>query len=742
MKKLIFITLLLIVFSGKLTSAKTVRPRHTYDNFTDFVKDIKKTIIIERSYKVGTEENLILAAGQAARLDFKDNPSGVKEFIFFYNDGDKTVHLIYRYTNDTEKKYQGTRLYLEKKKDFRGTRATRDVPWLWLFYEFEPKDGKAFVKFRTTLSLSEKDREQIKMIKEIRRHRKTESTTDAIIAKLRETAPQEIPYEFGTVEEITIVPDQKAVLLKCSDNPEDVEKILIGANSQHLFIYCVLSSGSITGGGGTWREGPGSFRQVGGSAAIGMWENKNGEIHLKFRLTNNDNTMIQAYRKLEKAGKSFPKGRFSLMIKNWQTLFEDLELMFPRLTPSQRVEAFTQLWSTIKFNFANFDLVPELNWDDVLAEYLPKVMADQSNDAYILLLQECIAQLKDGHTSVRSSWGNGFSSACPPLRIRSVGGKAIVKEPAETEEIKASGIKPGDEITHVDGRAVREILEKNIYPYIYASTPQGRDLKAYPRILYGPKESKVSLSIKTLEGATRKVFLTRKANGLTLLPRRTWPSNFEYRDLGDSLVYVALNSFGNREIVQMFNEKFKEISQAKGLIIDVRENGGGSSSNGDAITSCLIKKAIPHTLWKTPQHIAAFKAWGRPEKWFEGEPRKIEPRQGENYLGPIVILIGTETFSAAEDFVVPLHAAGRAIIVGQKSGGSTGQPLQFSFLDGKIRGRVCTKRDTYPDGREFVGVGIIPDKEVHPTVEDIISDRDVVLEKGIEVLKELVSRQK
>ncbi len=113
----------------------------------------------------------------------------------------------------------------------------------------------------------------------------------------------------------------------------------------------------------------------------------------------------------------------------------------------------------------------------------------------------------------------------------------------------------------------------------------------------------------------------------------------------------------------------------------------------------------------------------------------IEPKTTDPFLGPVVVLIGPETNSAAEDFVVPLHAAGRATIVGQKSRGSTGQPLQFSFLDGKIRGRVCTKRDTYPDGREFVGVGIIPDVEVNPSPADIIAGRDVILEKGIDVLK-------
>ena len=117
----------------------------------------------------------------------------------------------------------------------------------------------------------------------------------------------------------------------------------------------------------------------------------------------------------------------------------------------------------------------------------------------------------------------------------------------------------------------------------------------------------------------------------------------------------------------------------------------------------------------------------------------IEPKTNEPFLGPVVVLIGPETNSAAEDFVVPLHATGRAIIVGQKSRGSTGQPLRFSFLDGNIFGRVCTKRDQYPDGREFVGVGVIPDVEIHPTPADIAAGRDVVLEKGLEVLQEKIN---
>ncbi len=732
MKKMILMILMLIAFSTKSASAQSVKPRHSYEDFADFVQDVKKTIAIEHSYKIGFEDNIVLAPGQAAHLDFEDNPAGIVEFIIFY-DG-TTVRLIYRHTDDAEDKYTGTSLTQDRKKAYRAMHARGAPKCLHYFYEFKTKEGKAYIKFRTTLTLSEKDQQEIKEIDEARRRRKAENTLEAVVARLRQRVSREIPYESGTVKEVTVVPEKETILLKCSNNPEDIEEILIGASSKYLYIYCIHTSGAISGGGSTLGKSKGSFRQIGGSAAIGMWEHKDEKINVQFQLADDDNAIAQSYRKLKE------RGHFSQMIKNWDLLLNDPEFIFPRLTQTQRAEGFCRLWSTVKFNFANFDLVPELNWDNVLSEYLPRVMADQSNGAYSLLLEECIARLRDGHTSVSTQGGNGLPAACPPLRIRSVGGKAIVTELGETKEIKASGIKPGDEITYVDERSVQELLEKDIYPCISASTPQGRDLKAYPRILHGPKESTVSLNIKTPAGIVRKVSLTRKANGMSLLPRRTWLSNFEYRDMGDGLAYVALNTFGSSDVVVAFNEKFKTMSSAKGLIIDVRKNGGGSSGNGHAIIARLIDKAVPATRWKTPQYRAAFRAWGSDEKWYDGGSKMINPKGDTPFLGPVVVLIGPETNSAAEDFVVPLHAAGRATIVGQKSRGSTGQPLQFSFLDGKIRGRVCTKRDTYPDGREFVGVGIIPDVEIYPTPEDIEKGRDIILEEGIRHMKQLIEK--
>jgi len=45
--------------------------------------------------------------------------------------------------------------------------------------------------------------------------------------------------------------------------------------------------------------------------------------------------------------------------------------------------------------------------------------------------------------------------------------------------------------------------------------------------------------------------------------------------------------------------------------------------------------------------------------------------------------------------------------------------------------RICTKRDRFANGDEFVGIGIKPDVEVHQTLEDFRAGRDAVLERAI-----------
>ncbi len=523
-----------------------------------------------------------------------------------------------------------------------------------------------------------------------------------IVDEIKSKVSFETEYQLSTEVEFILAQGEAARLI-CNDNPYGLKEILICPMKESLYHYTIWSDGRITGGGQklTRLSFHRTQRPAPKLAQICHWQLDDGTVSIKFHT------------------------------------IEDAEPIHTRKIPEdQRIAGFVKLWSEVKYNFAFFDQVPDLDWDAVLEEYLPKIQQAKTVGDYYRVLKRCIALLQDGHTSVFGLTGE--PSFRPPVEIQSLGGKAIIVGITTPEKIKdiekrkallEADLKLGDEITHIDDCPIKQILLQDIYPYIFASTPQWRDLEAYPRLLNGENDTEIKLSIKSIDKTTRQVALIRGDYPATVLPK-----GFLFQKLTDNIVYINLPGFGSKEIVDQFDNIFPEIQKAKGLIIDVRKNQGGNSAYGDAIISYLTNKPLKGSHWKTRQYMPAFRAWGKKEQWYEGDHDIVMPRKEGTFNGPIVVLTGPSTFSAGEDFVVPLHASGRAMVVGEKTGGSTGQPL-FIKLPGRGSARICTKWDTYPDGREFVGVGIIPDVEVHPSPADIAAGRDVVLEKGLEVLR-------
>jgi C-terminal processing protease CtpA/Prc len=132
-----------------------------------------------------------------------------------------------------------------------------------------------------------------------------------------------------------------------------------------------------------------------------------------------------------------------------------------------------------------------------------------------------------------------------------------------------------------------------------------------------------------------------------------------------------------------------------------------------------------------------YRGYSEGRQWFHGEHDTLEPAapgQGR-LLVPTVVLTSWRTGSAAEDFLVYLDRAPQVTRVGGRTYGSTGQPLKVP-LPGGFTAWICAKRDTFPDGRDLVGVGILPQVEVAPSIDDVRSGRDPVLDRGLAVLRE------
>ena len=111
----------------------------------------------------------------------------------------------------------------------------------------------------------------------------------------------------------------------------------------------------------------------------------------------------------------------------------------------------------------------------------------------------------------------------------------------------------------------------------------------------------------------------------------------------------------------------------------------------------------------------------------------IPPREGTRYMGPVVILTGGVTSSTAEDLAISLREAGRALLVGERTAGSAGNPIDRE-LPGGGTFRMATFRAYLPDGGEYVGVGVTPDIEIGIAAADIRNGIDPVLAAGREAL--------
>jgi C-terminal processing protease CtpA/Prc len=394
-----------------------------------------------------------------------------------------------------------------------------------------------------------------------------------------------------------------------------------------------------------------------------------------------------------------------------------------------RVASFARLWSEVKYNFVFLAQRKELDWERMLELYLPRIMAAKTDEEYVTVLKEAVALLRDGHSAVQG----GGATDRPPVLVKPVEGRPVVTALAEIPELKTKGVAPGMELIAVDGTTVPQRL-KQIYPTVFASTAQSREVVAFRRLLEGPPNSIARAVFRDLDGKEVEVELRRDemTAPAKALPWR--PPVLEWRQLGEGIVYMALNSFGSASIVKRFDEEFDKLAGARGLILDLRNNGGGSTSYGDQIIGRFIRpgERLKGSLWKTREYRPAFRAWGKPEEWYEGAHDDVTAR-ATPYLGPIMVLLGSDTFSAAEDFVATLKSSKRATLVGSPTGGSTGQPLSVPLY--RAFARICTKWDRLADGTEFVGVGVQPDVLAYPTRRDIAQGRDPVLERAVEMLR-------
>ncbi|WP_020653987.1 S41 family peptidase [Massilia niastensis] len=414
-------------------------------------------------------------------------------------------------------------------------------------------------------------------------------------------------------------------------------------------------------------------------------------------------------------------------------LFDSPALATPyrdNLSEDEKVAGLSKFWSEVKYNFVYVDKLKELDWDRLYLEYLPKVRATASTAEYYRVLAELCAKLQDGHTNVYpGAEVRDLLMARPLFTTHLVEGKVLVREVFDAA-LRARGVAPGVEVVAVDGEPVQAYANRELLPYLSASTPQDMERRAYGysfltgALTHTPRVSFRSAAGKAFEADTPRVSWDAFVKAAIM------KEPFELRMLPGNVAYVALNSFGDDRSADAFLAAFDRIARASALVIDVRNNGGGNSSVGYRVLATLADKPFDTSKWATRQYLPAYRAWQRPMPDLEKKMDAWPVDDKRHFSGPVAVLTSGATYSAAEDFAVAFDTMKRGILVGEATGGSTGQPLLVQ-LPGGGRARICTKADTYADGTVWVGKGIQPTVRSAQTLADLRRGRDTVLEAAL-----------
>jgi C-terminal processing protease CtpA/Prc/tetratricopeptide (TPR) repeat protein len=404
----------------------------------------------------------------------------------------------------------------------------------------------------------------------------------------------------------------------------------------------------------------------------------------------------------------------------------------PNLTDAEKVAGLSKLWSEAKYNFAYFDHLPGLDWDRAYLEYLPRVQVTTNTVAYYRVLQQFYAQLRDGHTDVWAPAGPVADSVYgrPPITAELVAGRVLVQQ-VRSDSLQRTGIVPGLEIVRIEGLPATAYADRYVRPYQSGSTPQNVDAQTYTyHLLSGPKTRPVRVEFRDKKGRQFARLLPRRGYG-QLAPNVP----VRLRFLPGNVAYLQVNEFETDAGWRRFVAALDSIQATRALVIDLRQNGGGNSSNGYRILNYLTDQPYRVGRYQSRIYSAVGRARGQGLRLEAVDTANFSTpaRPDKHYAKPVVVLISGQTFSAAEDFCSAYVGLRRGALIGEPTGGSTGQPLSFA-LPGGLMARVCTKRDTYPDGTEWNGQGIQPTLLVRPTVRTRQAGEDPVLAAALQYL--------
>ncbi|HNR01322.1 MAG TPA: S41 family peptidase [Anaerolineaceae bacterium] len=353
-------------------------------------------------------------------------------------------------------------------------------------------------------------------------------------------------------------------------------------------------------------------------------------------------------------------------------------------TPAELEELFKPFWES---------------WNIVHDQYV-----DQPVDDLLLMrgaIRGMIEALGDIHSGYMTP--EDYQQASTPLDgsytgigawVDTSGEYLTIISPMPDSPAEAAGIKTGDQIIAVDGESVI-----------------GKDPNIVLQSVLGPEGTTVVLTIQRSDPEETLDFTITRA-------RITIPS-IESRMLDSNIAYIALFQFGEESSADL-EQALEELlaSNPAGLILDLRDNGGGYVDTAIEVISQFIGSGVVMI-----------------ERFGDGEEVTLEAIPGGLATEiPLVVLVNNGSASASEITAGAIQDYQRGKIVGTTTYGKGSVQNWIPLEDDQGAVKVTIARWLTPNGRLIHEIGLTPDYIVEITDEDIEAGRDPQLDKAVELL--------
>jgi C-terminal processing protease CtpA/Prc len=339
------------------------------------------------------------------------------------------------------------------------------------------------------------------------------------------------------------------------------------------------------------------------------------------------------------------------------------------------------------------------------------------------IIAQTLIELNDSHTffippqrTYRTEYG---------WQMQMIGEKCYVAAVKPGTDADAKGLRPGDEILSVDGRTpdrdhmwVLQYLYNALRPQagmrLTVKGPDGkeRQLDAMAKIHQG----KMVINLTGDDDGSDIWNLMREDENLSRLYRH------RYYEIGDQAFIWKMPQFDLPK--DKVDEMMDKVRKRQALVLDLRGNGGGSIETLQRLIGNLIEQDVK---------------LGDEKRRKEEKPLMAKTRGSNAFKGKVVVLIDSNSGSAAELLARVVQLEKRGVVIGDRSAGAVMGARHYEHKVGQdnvvfYRVSITESDLIMADGKSLEKVGVTPDEVILPTPADLAASRDPVLSHAAELV--------